>query len=348
MTCKLTKDWLAQAALPEELTDAPADVAAHLRVCDQCQQFAQRLHRLEQGWRDQPIPASASTARDRFLLRNDTVMPGTSPSAASATRSVRLPVAIGITAAVVAVMLLVAVLGGVVAWLASSKQTMPQIANQSPPTLDSAPDRNQMNPEPSPSDNREVASQEKAPPNSAGNDVIARLIDLNLKISDETNGEARERLFADRVVAMKADVAQLPESDRQFAESLVQDGEWLAKHTEPLDNADRFTVLADQLVDRIDSASTDANATARLVTYYEFVSTRGIQQKLDRAARAATKDEARQQQMDKILARETKRLEKLERTHAKASAAAKKEIRKILDQSKPKPKPKKRQNGMAA
>jgi hypothetical protein len=344
MSCSSTKKWLMQAALPEELADSPADVADHLRQCDECQRLVQRLHRLEHSLRDHPIPASAMSARDGFLLRHDGVYAKPSLSKSAASARYRAVVLLALAALALSLMLLFTFAGGMAAWFISSKRAASELAKQQQSdSTQRSSHPTKTEPASDKTESPESAGREPSTPLASENDVIARLIDMNLQMSDEASAEARGRIYKSRVAALKSDVAKLPDQDRSLAEMLVQDGEWLATNTEPLDQADRFTALADQLVDRIDSASDDANVAARMVNYYQYVSTRGISAKLDRATKTAATDEASAKRMEKIRQREAKRLLKLERLQASAPAAVKKEIRKLLEQNPPKTKPKKRQ-----
>ncbi len=342
MGCSSTREWLMQAALPEELSNAPARVGAHLRQCDGCQRLVQQLHRLEHGLRDQPLSASASTLRDRFLLRHDGIVASSIIPQSLMPRRNRPLLWVGLVTVAASLMLLATLGGGAAAWLISSKRAGSELAKQDQPRPQpEKPNRASDEPGSDKHDAPESPAQHSEPPAPLGNDLIARLIDMNLKMSDESTAEARSQIFSSRVGPLKAEVAKLQDQDRALAETLVQDGEWLANNVEPLDEADRFTALADRLVDRIDSASDDADVAARMVAYYQHVSTRGISAKLDRAAKAAAADEVRERRMEKIRQREAKRLQKLERLQSTVPPAVRKEIRKLLkQQDKPKSKKK--------
>jgi hypothetical protein len=69
MDCDHARDWLLQSETPSRPADAPPAVAEHVHACTACQQLAHDLERLEQRWRDVPLPASAVAARDAFLER---------------------------------------------------------------------------------------------------------------------------------------------------------------------------------------------------------------------------------------------------------------------------------------
>jgi hypothetical protein len=66
MNCIETRDLLLQAA---SLAELPEPTIAHVRDCAGCGQLARDVERLEQEWRELPLPASADAARDAFLTR---------------------------------------------------------------------------------------------------------------------------------------------------------------------------------------------------------------------------------------------------------------------------------------
>jgi hypothetical protein len=189
-------------------------------------------------------------------------------------------------------------------------------------------------------------------PAHAESDVVEKLIDWNLQLSELTTPAEREKLYTERVGALKADLAKSPlsDDDRNFAESLLNNGQWLTSSTEPLDEADRFNHLADQIVDRVQAAAarSDAAAAKKNAKQYTLITTKGIDAKLERAeaakaARAAKADEAFQRKMERLMAREENRLKKLETMHKNAPDPTRKEIRKMLDQTQPKKKKKPKQ-----
>lgn len=184
-------------------------------------------------------------------------------------------------------------------------------------------------------------------PAHAESDVVEKLIDWNLQLSELPTPQEREKLYTERVVALKADLAKthLSDDDRSFAETLLNNGQWLTSSTEPLDEADRFNHLADQIVDRVQAAAarSDTAAAKKNAKQYTLITTKGINAKLERAeaakaARAAKADEAFQRKMERLMAREENRLKKLEAMHKNAPDPARKEIRKMLEQTQPKKK----------
>jgi len=66
MNCIETRDLLLQA---ESLAELQEPTIAHVRECAACGQLARDVERLEQEWRELPLPASADVAREAFLTQ---------------------------------------------------------------------------------------------------------------------------------------------------------------------------------------------------------------------------------------------------------------------------------------
>ena len=69
MICERVQQWLLEAEQPTRLAGAPEGVTLHLQSCTACQELVRRITRLEQRWRDEPLPASTQRSREAFLNR---------------------------------------------------------------------------------------------------------------------------------------------------------------------------------------------------------------------------------------------------------------------------------------
>ena len=304
MTCERAQHWILAVALPGELARAPREIGDHIRQCDSCQRLIQRVARLEENWRQQPVPASAERAQAVFLQR-------LAEPPEPIIRQPQLPrrnlwLARWMVAACV-----VAIIGlsiGVGVFSTSS-----------------------------------VARAENA-------DVIDRMIDWNLQMSEASTLEDRQQLFVEHAETFKTDLAKanLSESDRAFADNLMETGTWLAANTEPVEEADKLTTLADQIVTRaqISGKPMDEKKTARFVQQYQKVA-QNIEAKVEKAEAVAAANPAASpaehaKKLEKIEARENKRLETLAKLQEKMPEASKKEIKAMIEQEhkKHKPKPK--------
>src|SRR5437773_5935151 len=102
MICQTAGDWLLHADHPVRLGDAPPDVAGHINSCPDCQQVMAKIARLDQAWRDLPLPATAHSTKKEFLAKtlNRPSVPARRrwvlPASVSATVSLALLIAIGL------------------------------------------------------------------------------------------------------------------------------------------------------------------------------------------------------------------------------------------------------------
>jgi hypothetical protein len=281
MICPTARDWLLTADHPVRLADAPADVACHVHGCPTCQQVMARVARLDQAWRELPVPATAHAAT-KFLDQalNSPAQPR--PSA----RRWALPA--GVSAVIALTLVLVIGL-----WLAA-------------PTPMQA--------------NSEV--------------VLERLIDWNLRMTESKSPEERAKLFAEHADSLKTDLNKVKwnAEDRQIAQTLYDNGAWLAANDDSLEEADRFTAVADQMLARMESAAggNDARTTQLLLVNYERISARGIDAKV---AKVKNPDGDPLKKIERIHAREAKRLERLQQLHDQFPDASKKELHRIIEQS---------------
>lgn len=174
----------------------------------------------------------------------------------------------------------------------------------------------------------------------AADDVVGRLIEWNLDLAQASTLEARNRLYATQQPALHAAVRQeeLPAEDRVLAESLLDNGVTLVSLVDPMGEADRFTDLADRVLDRADSAAKkgNSNETTRLVVHYRRLVEKGINANLDKVRASPALDGDKKRRLDKHLLRDEKRLKKLETLLDQAPEASRREIRRTMEVSRKK------------
>lgn len=174
----------------------------------------------------------------------------------------------------------------------------------------------------------------------ANDEVIEKLIDWNLDLSELPTPAEREVFFESRIEALNTEVARagLSPEDRAFAHTLLETGKWLRTNAEPLDMADRFHTLADHVVERVQKSASrrDVRATQRQAGQYERITAKGIDAKLAKVKLAADEETRQKKAMEKLAAREAKRLERLQTVHENTPDPARHEIRKMIDQPKQK------------
>jgi hypothetical protein len=173
--------------------------------------------------------------------------------------------------------------------------------------------------------------------------VIERLVDWNLDLAHAATTDERARVYACREGALKRDVDRvpLPEPDRALANLLLENGTWLATHDDPIATADRFSTVADRLVERMQTAS--ARKELRLANRYAklqaLVAERGVAGNLEKAEASGALNFDQRRHLEKIILRDESRLKALVELLERNPNLSRKEIRRAID-----PKPKKPNN----
>jgi hypothetical protein len=162
------------------------------------------------------------------------------------------------------------------------------------------------------------------PPKS---NVIDQLIAWNLDLSQVRDKNERQRLFQARLDSIKTEVQSSPlgDEEKQLAGKLLDTAAWLTENDDPLDEADRFSELADEMVERLQAAP---NADAgQLAKRYTDMAKTGINANLERLPKVPAD---RALKLEKLIQHEQKRAEQLSATLKQAPAAARPELRNAL------------------
>src|SRR5262245_59672793 len=104
------------------------------------------------------------------------------------------------------------------------------------------------------------------PPKS---NVTDQLIAWNLYLSQVRDKNERQRLFQARHDSIITEVQSSPlgDEEKQLAGKLLDTAAWLTENDDPLDEADRFSELADDMVERLQAApNADAGQLAKRYT----------------------------------------------------------------------------------
>jgi hypothetical protein len=175
-----------------------------------------------------------------------------------------------------------------------------------------------------------------APTVQASDDLVERLLDWNLDLSQAPSAADRARLYAERAPALEADLHKhgVPHGDREVAEKLLETAGWLAQHNDPVEEAERFNALADQFLERLHAATPhgDERLLARLARRYQRLAEQGLDRNLDRANAAASggTDAERKQRLERVLQRDARRAEAIDKLLEQMPDASRKEIRQAL------------------
>ncbi len=101
-------------------------------------------------------------------------------------------------------------------------------------------------------------------PVQSAENVLDRLIDWNLTLSHTEDAQERAKLFKEKhaefaALLKKGDV---PDDQKELAENLMENADWLARSDEdPLEEANRFSQLADKMVDKLSAAGDARDAS---------------------------------------------------------------------------------------
>jgi hypothetical protein len=288
MDCRESRDWLLGAADPRPARCPVPAIAEHLAGCPDCQALSSKLVRLQNAWRDIPLPAGADAARQAFLEQLPVrTLPFVRPTRQRPSRRRFLAAA----------MLLVGIGLGTTILIP-------------PPEAHAAPA------------------------------LIERLVDWNLDLARAAGVGERSQVYAAREGALKRDVGRtpLPAEDRVLADFLLDNGTWLATHDDPVAAAERFSAVAERLVERAKTAS--ARKELRLAKRYAelqgLVAEHGVAASLARAEASGALNFEQRRHLENIILRDESRMKALVELLEQNPNLSRKDIRKAID-----PKPKK-------
>lgn len=169
----------------------------------------------------------------------------------------------------------------------------------------------------------------------AASNVLDRLIEWNLTLAAVKPGPDRQILHAQRATLLDNDlrVAVLSPEDRELAQQLFQFGSWQVINNDPLEEAERFALVADQLMERLQSAKIrkQPQDSDRFARQYRRIAEQGLTIKLDLAMKVKNLDHQKKNRLEKLLAKNARRLEALHQISEQLPDAPRKELRKALD-----------------
>jgi hypothetical protein len=165
--------------------------------------------------------------------------------------------------------------------------------------------------------------------------VVDQLVDWNLEMADAKGPADREQLYMSRASALDSAVRQasLDSEDRQLAMSLLEHGAWLVKHDDPVDEAERFSELADQLIVRLDraAAANDQQAMQRLGRDCERLIQRGVHARLQKIRNQHLPPSDMAKRLDRLAKRQSERERRIANMAQNHPNAALKRLRKSTE-----------------
>ncbi len=165
--------------------------------------------------------------------------------------------------------------------------------------------------------------------------LIERLVDWNLELSQASTPAERGQIFATQQAALKHEVerAPLPAAERELAQTLLDNGTWLAAHDDPVATAERFSGLADQLMERMQTASErrDMKAANRFAHLQNLVAEQGVAGHFQKAQASGALDFENRRRLENLILRDEGRMKKLVELLERNPDISRKELRKALD-----------------
>jgi hypothetical protein len=232
MNCRAVKLWLLQAETLKA-TAWPDKIGEHVASCRTCSKVARKIRKLENKWRDElPVAAETQSAKANFLKKLRQHEEPLEPVSVEEIDVLPMP-----------------------APSKKKKRTrrrfwpLPWAAAAAVMLMCLSV----------------VIYLLFAPGEShASSDVVDRLIDLNLQISNADTKD-RQRLLEEHEKLLRQDLskAKLSDEEAQFAQELLDNCHYLAENDDPIEEVNLITDLADRIKSREEFAVKTGNARVK-------------------------------------------------------------------------------------
>ncbi len=125
---------------------------------------------------------------------------------------------------------------------------------------------------------------------------------------------------------------QLAPAERELAETLLENGSWMAKNEDPMAEAERFNDIADKLVVHMDAAvsAKDQKKVVKLARSYQRITDGGISPNLKRAATSLPDGERTRKLRQRTAIRQANRAKAIAAIVERSPEASRREIRREL------------------
>jgi hypothetical protein len=164
-------------------------------------------------------------------------------------------------------------------------------------------------------------------------DLLDELIDWNLEISETASPVERERIYQQKgkMLSRALRHAKLNDKERALAESLLDNGAWMAANEDPVEELDRYQQVADQLLDNVRQAGPDAGRSDRFAKQFRKINEKGVEKSLQRIKPEKIADPARKMRFNKLLHQDADRAARIQKLVENAPDMTKKELRRALE-----------------
>jgi uncharacterized repeat protein (TIGR01451 family) len=165
--------------------------------------------------------------------------------------------------------------------------------------------------------------------------LIEKLIDWNLELAQAESAAERERIYARQEATFTKAIrkSNLSKEDRKLAGLLMESGISLAQASDPMGQAEVLSEVDDQLVERLQTAAQGRNQEAvdRFAKLHGKVSKRGVEARMAKLHESSALDFEHERRLEKIVLRDSKRMQTLIDLLERNPDISRKEIRQELN-----------------
>lgn len=175
-----------------------------------------------------------------------------------------------------------------------------------------------------------------------GDDVIERLVGWTVELAEADSPTDRERLYRDQapLLAVRVGRAALADEDRQLADSLLVSAAELAEQDDPLERAERLSVIAGRLLERGEAAarSGDEAAGVEYARRSERVRVKGVDANLQKVRKGKKLTAKQKRKLERVAAGRSAQERALRQLLRLAPDASPKEVKRAMEKPNRKPK----------
>jgi hypothetical protein len=167
----------------------------------------------------------------------------------------------------------------------------------------------------------------------AGPPLLELLVDWNLELADAGSLSERSRIYEAQQGALQQAVRKLPVEEQELASLLLDNGSRLAAQDDPIGEAERFSNVADRLVEKLQSAAQgkDQQTVDRYVRLQTQVAKRGVGDRLAKVEESGALNFDAERRLEKVILRDSKRMKQLVDLLEREPDLKRKDIRQELE-----------------
>jgi hypothetical protein len=164
--------------------------------------------------------------------------------------------------------------------------------------------------------------------------LIEKLVDWNLELAQAETPAERAQIYAKQEAGFKKAIqkTKLSTEERELADLLWDNSTFLATNDDPMAEAERLSTVSDKLVEQLQSAAAgkDQAAVDRYAKLQGKVNKRGVNARLAKLQESPALDFEHERQLEKIVLRDSKRMNLLADLLERNPDMSRREIREAL------------------